>query len=609
MHTEPRRSPRLGAYRRLLGYAAPYKRGWTLILCATLTATGLTLAQPWPLKILVDHVLGSVPAPAWLAALTSVLPGASTPSGLLVWVVLAGLAIYGGNAVVDFVLSLQWTIVGRRMVYDLARDVFAKVQRRSLTAHTRHAVGDSISRIAVDAWSVHAIVDTLGIGPGHALVVTVATVAVMLRLDPGLTLLALCVAPCMALASWAFRKPIRDAAHARREVESHIQTHVHQTLSSVSVVQAFTREDTEQQRFQDLASAAIRAHQRGAFVGAAYGLGSGLVTTIGTALIMWAAAMRVLDGRLTVGTALVFLAYLTTLQWQFSAFANMFTALQTAGAGVDRVMAVLDSDESVPESPDAPPLPPLRGEVAFEHVEFAYSADRPVLRDVNFTVQPGDTVAVVGLTGAGKSSLMGLIPRFADPTAGRVLVDGHDVRHVSLASLRDQIAVVLQEPFLFPVSVADNIAIGRPGSTREAIETAARAANAHDFISALPQGYDTVLGERGGTLSGGERQRVAIARALLKNAPILILDEPTSALDADTEHAVVEALERLMRGRTTFIVAHRLSTIRRANAILVLEQGQVVEHGSHAALLAENGRYRRLHDLQFGLPPGTRVAS
>ena len=535
-------------------------------------------------------------------------PTPAPPSGLLVWVVAAGLLVYVLNAAVDIVLSLQWTIVGRRMVYGLARDLFARAQRRSLTAHATHPVGDSIGRIAVDAWSVHAIVDTLGIGPGHALIVTLATVAVMLRLDPGLTALALCVAPCMAAASWAFRRPIRDAAHAKREVESHIQTHVHQTLSSMSIVQAFTREDNEQQRFQELASAAIRAHQRGAFVGAAYALGSGLVTTIGTAIIMYAAAMRVLDGRLTIGTALVFLAYLTTLQWQFSAFATMFTALQTAGAGVDRVMDVLDHDESVPEMPGAPALPALRGEVTFVGVDFAYQPDRPVLRDVSFTVEAGETIAVVGQTGAGKSSLVGLIPRFADPTAGRVLVDGHDVRTVSLASLRQQVAVVLQEPFLFPISVAENIALGRPDATREAIETAARAANAHDFIAALPQGYDTVLGERGGTLSGGERQRVAIARALLKNAPILILDEPTSALDADTEHAVVEALERLMRGRTTFIVAHRLSTIRRASSILVLEHGRIVEHGSHAALLAEDGRYRQLHDLQF-LPQGARLAS
>jgi ATP-binding cassette subfamily B protein/subfamily B ATP-binding cassette protein MsbA len=431
----------------------------------------------------------------------------------------------------------------------------------------------------------------------------------MLQLDARLTLLALGVAPCMAAAAWAFRRPMREAAHARREVESQLQAHVHQTLTSVPVVQAFVREDDQQRRFQELTSVAIRAHQRGAFVGSAYGLGSGLVTTAGTALVMWYAAMRVVDGRLTIGTALVFLAYLASLQWQLSAFATMYTTLQTAGAGVDRVMAMLAADDAVAEQPGAPPLAAVRGEVGFCHVDFAYRPDAPVLCDVNLTARPGDVVAIVGPTGAGKSSLVGLIPRFLDPTAGQVLIDGHDVRTVSLTSLRQQVAVVLQEPFLFPTSVAGNIALGRPDAPRDAIERAAHAANAHDFITALPRGYDTVLGERAGSLSGGERQRIAIARALLKNAPILILDEPTSALDADTEHAVVEALERLMRGRTTFIVAHRLSTIRRATTILVLDGGRVIEHGPHAVLLAQNGAYRRMHDLQFGVPAGERAAS
>ena len=251
----------------------------------------------------------------------------------------------------------------------------------------------------------------------------------------------------------------------------------------------------------------------------------------------------------------------------------------------------------------------MRGEVTFEHVDFAYRPDAPVLSDVSLTAHAGDVIAVVGPTGVGKSSLVGMIPRFIDPTAGRVLIDGRDVRTMAVASLRQQVAVVLQEAFLFPMSVADNIALGRPDAPRDAIERAAQAANAHDFITALPQGYDTLLGERGGSLSGGERQRIAIARALLKNAPILILDEPTSSLDADTEHAVVEALERLMRGRTTFIVAHRLSTIRRATTILVLHEGRIVERGSHAMLLAGNGPYRRLHDLQLQLPASKRAAS
>jgi ATP-binding cassette subfamily B protein/subfamily B ATP-binding cassette protein MsbA len=609
MPPEPPRSGRLRSYRRLFAYAAPYRRGWATIVVATLATTALSLAQPWPLKILVDHVLAQGPLDGWAGAVLALLPATTTASGLLAWVVVAGLVIFAANSVLEVAISLGWTRVGRRMVYDLSQDLFARAQRRSLASHTHHTVGDTMGRITVDAWCVHAVVDTLCMAPGHALVTTVVMVAVMLQLDARLTLLALGVAPCMAAAAWLFRRPMREAAHARRDVESRLQAHVHQTLTSVPVVQAFGREDEEQRRFQELTSAAISAHQRGAFVGSAYGLGSGLATTAGTALVMWYASMRVLDGGLTIGTALVFLAYLASLQWQLTALATMYTTLQTAGAGVDRVMAMLDSDESIPERQDAPPLAAALGEVSFQHVDFAYRADAPVLRDVNFTARAGDVIAVVGPTGAGKSTLVGLIPRFVDPTAGQVLIDGRDVRTVSLASLRQQVAVVLQEPFLFPTSVAENIALGRPDAPRDAIERAAQAANAHEFITALPQGYDTVLGERGGSLSGGERQRIAIARALLKNAPILILDEPTSALDADTEYAVVEALERLIRGRTTFIVAHRLSTIRRATTILVLHEGRVIEHGSHAALLAGNGAYRRLHDLQFALPEGERAAS
>ncbi len=602
MPTESARPGRLASYRRLFGYAAPYRAGWAAIVAATLTTTALTLAQPWPLKVLVDHVLGNRPLQGWAGDLLLRLPGTATASGLLLWVVATGLVIFAVNSALETVIALQWTRVGRRMVYDLARDLFATAQRRSLAAHTRHPIGDTIGRIALDAWCVHTIVDVLCIGPGHALVTLVVMVAVMLQLDAGLTMLALAVAPCMVAAAWLFRKPMRDAAHARRDIESRLQAHVHQTLTSVPVVQAFTREDAEQRRFDELTAAAIRAHQRGALVGSAYALGSGLVTTLGTAVVMWFAAMRVLDGRLTIGTALVFLAYLSALQWQLSTFATMYTTLQTAGAGVDRVMAVLTADEAVPERPEAPPLPAVRGEVTFDRVDFAYRDAAPVLHDVSFTATPGDVVAIVGATGAGKSSLVGLIPRFVDPTAGRVLVDGHDLRTVSLASLRDQVAVVLQEPFLFPVSVAENIALARPGASRQDIEHAAQAANAHAFISALPQGYDTVLAERGASLSGGERQRIAIARALLKDAPILILDEPTSALDADTEHALVEALERLMQGRTTFIVAHRLSTIRRATTILVLEGGRIVEQGPHVALLARHGRYRAMYDRQFQRP-------
>jgi ATP-binding cassette subfamily B protein/subfamily B ATP-binding cassette protein MsbA len=590
---------RSSARRRLFAYAAPYTQDWATIVAASLLATVFSVLQPWPLKVLVDHVLGTVPAVGVFGVLVGTLPGAGTPGGLLVWVAVAGLGIFLANSTINVVLTLQWTRIGRRMVYDLARDLFARTQRRSLAAHSRHAIGDSMSRITGDAWCVYAVVDALLFAPGHALFGAVAMIVVMMQLDSGLTLLALTVAPFMAATTWAFGRPIRRAAHERREVESRIQSHVQQTLAGVSVVQAFTREDDEQRRFQDLASVAIRAHQRTALIGSLYGLGSGLLTTLGTAAVMWLATTRVLDGRLTIGTTLVFLSYLVSLQRQLTAFAGMYATLHGAGAGVDRVMAVLDEGEGVPEKPDAAPLPPVRGDVVIEDVAFEYLPGQPVLRGVSIEARAGSTVAIVGATGAGKSTLIGLCARFFDPASGRVLVDGHDVRDVQVRSLRDQVAMVLQEAFLFPMSIADNISLGRPGAARDQIEAAARAANAHEFIRRLPAGYDTVVGERGATLSGGERQRIAIARAILRNAPILILDEPTSALDVETEYAVVGALERLMRDRTTFIIAHRLSTIRNATTIVVLEHGRVVEQGSHAQLLVRGGVYGELHALQF----------
>jgi ATP-binding cassette, subfamily B, bacterial len=596
------RRRRLRGYRQLFGYAAPHRRGWAAILSATALSTGLSLLQPWPIQVLVDHVLGNAPLRGPLAFAAEQFAWVASPAHLLLVVVVAGILVYVLSSVADVVLAVQWTIVGRRMVYQLSRDLFARLQRKSLRAHGTHSVGDAIGRVAVDSWCVHAVVDALLFAPGHAAITTVLMVVIMFQIDVQMTLLALTVAPFMTVAAWVFGKPIRQAAHTRRDVESRIQAHVHQTLTGVSVVQAFTREDDEQRRFQELASEAIRAHQRSALVGSVYGLGSGLLTTIGTAAVMWVAAMRVLDGRLTVGTTLVFLAYLASLQWQLSVFATMYSTLQTAGAGVDRVMQVFDEIDGVPERRDALPLPPVAGGVLIEDVAFGYRSEQPVLQSVSIEASPGDIVAIVGETGAGKSTLMGLLPRFFDPERGRVLIDGHDVRDVQVNSLRDQVAVVLQEPFLFPTTIAENIAFGRPEATRAEIERAAHSANAHRFISALPEGYNTVIGERGVTLSGGERQRISIARAMLKDAPILILDEPTSALDAETEHAIVVALERLMRGRTTFIVAHRLSTIRHATKIVVLERGQVVEQGSHAELLRRGGRYAELHRLQFGQP-------
>jgi ATP-binding cassette subfamily B protein len=581
-------------YRRILRYALPYWRGWALIAGVTLLSEAVSLLQPWPMKILADHVLGHDPAPAGLA----LLPGASSPDGLLVWVVLAGLILFAMTSVSDVVLTFGWIRVGQRTVYHLARAVFARLQRRSLLFHTRSAVGDSLARVTTDSWCVSTLVDTLFMTPLFALIFLATVVTVMLQLDVTLALLALAVAPLMVVAPLLFRRPLRSVAHSRRVIESQIQVHVQQILTGIPVVQAFVQEEREHRRFRQAAQSLIRAHQRTTVISGLYDLNTGLVTTLGLGVVLWVAAHRVLDGALTVGGLLVFVSYLGLLKQRLTTFTSLYATLQTARTNVDRVLEVLEAEEEVREAPGARALEAGRGHVQVEEVTFGYEVGRPVLRGVSVEAEPGETVAIVGATGAGKSTLVSLVPRFFDPWAGRVTVDGQDVRGVQLRSLRSQVALVLQEPFLFPLTVAENIAYGRPGASREEVEAAARAANAHAFIERLPAGYDTVVGERGGTLSGGERQRVAIARALLKDAPILILDEPTSALDAETEALLLEALERLMRGRTTLIIAHRLSTIRRADRIVVLAEGAVQETGTHQILVTREGLYRRLCQLQ-----------
>jgi len=583
-------------YAVLLRYARPHTRGWLAILGVTVLTTLAALLAPLPLKVLVDHVFGHRPLSPFLEA----LPGTSDRHVLLVYVVLAELAIFATLAALDVLLTFLWIKVGQTMVYDVARDLFARVQRRSLRDHASQPVGETLQRVASDCWAVHTVVDELLFTPLHVVITIVGLVVVMASLNPALTLLAFAMAPLMAAASLLLGKPVRIAGNRRREVEGELQSHVQQTLAGISVVQAFGAEERQRSRFEELAGAAIRTQVRVTFVGGLNGFGSGLAGTVGVGAILLVGAHQVLAGSLTVGGLIAFLAYAAALQTQFGGFAGIYTKLQGARASTDRVVEVLDARAEVADAPGAVGLKGVGGHVRYERVGFGYDRDRPVLEDVSFEARPGQVVAIVGATGAGKSTLVGLLPRFFDPDTGRVSIDGHDLRSLRVTAVRESVSLVLQESFLFPFSIAENIAYGRPGAGRGEIEAAALAANAHEFIARLPDGYETVVGERGATLSGGERQRVAIARALLKDAPILILDEPTSALDAQTEGLLLEALNRLMAGRTTLIIAHRLSTVRNADHIIVMARGRIIETGTHQQLLDHDGTYARMHGIQHG---------
>ena len=581
--------------RRLLPYIWPHRAGLAVVLITMVVEVGLAVLQPWPMKLLVDNVLGKQPLPPAAAEWVARLPSGSNPHGLVAWIAVATVVLFVGHSALQMLSTTAFVKLGQRMTYDLGAALFWHLQRLSLRFHGRQQVADLVARVTVDTYCVQTLVSSTLFPIAQSGLTLVSVFGIMWSLDAQMALLSLAVVPLLALVIGGFSRTMEEFARRRSDLETKLMVVVEQTLTSIPAVQAFTRERIERERFRQAADEAVDAHQASTLVDLKFKLGVGLLTALSTAGIVWLGATRVLDGRLTVGTILVFLAYLGSLYEPINTVVYTASTMQTLGANAARVFEMLDHPADVVELPTAREVP-LRGLVRYENVSFAYEADRPVVSGASFAASPGEVIAIVGPTGAGKTTLMNLLVRFFDPDSGRITVDGVDLREMSLLSLRRQIALVLQEPFLLPLSIADNISYGRPGATREEIVAAAKAANADNFIARLPQGYDTVIGERGATLSGGERQRLSIARAFLKDAPILILDEPTSALDAVTEGLLLDALERLTAGRTTFIIAHRLSTIRRADRILVLDQGRIVESGSHAELLRAGGLYSRLHD-------------
>jgi ATP-binding cassette subfamily B protein len=585
-------------YRRLIRYAAREWPALLTILVLTSLYSVMAALQPWPLKLLADYALGSGPGaahPAWLPDLTA--PGWILSAALL------SLVLFLANSALDTGLTWAWSAAGQRMVYDLAADLFHRLQRLSILFHSRRNVGDSLSRLTGDTWCVYTVTEGLLVAPLQNLLQLVTIGAVAWKMDPTLAMLTLAVAPLLGASALVFGKPLKRRTRFSREAQARLLSFVHQTLGAIPMVQAFNTADRNRRKFEALADETVAVAQRQTVIKTIYEMVNGFTVTLGTGVVILVGGRRVLDGTLSIGSLLVFLGYLRSLHGACRGLMGIYSSLKSAEASLDRVNEILETGEEVPEAPDAQPLPARpagkAGSIRFENVTFGYTLGEPVLREISLEARAGETVALVGATGAGKSTLVSMIPRLFDPWSGRILFDGMDLRRARVADVRARVAVVLQDPFLLPLPVSQNIAYGRPGAGTAEIEAAARAANAHEFIVTMPDGYATILGERGTTLSGGQRQRIAIARAFLMDAPVLILDEPTAALDAGTEALLLEALKRLQAGRTTFIIAHRLSTIRHADRILLLDQGRIAESGPHAELLARQGAYYRLCQRQF----------
>jgi subfamily B ATP-binding cassette protein MsbA len=561
----------------------------------TLLSSLFALAQPWPLKVIVDSVLQGKPAH---------VPGFSfgqhwTRTEVLDVAIAAFVAIMLLGALFDYLGSYLMDSSGVRMVSDIRETLFSRLQRLSLRFHSSQRTGDLITRVMSDINRVQdMLIQSFSVlVPNVALLV--GMMVVMFWIDWQFTLLALAVGPPLFALVFSYRARIKGASREARRREGQLAARTAEVLGAVRVVQGFTREKFEDERFSAQSSSTVAANLRATRLQAQFSPLVDVLAGLGTAVVLFVGTHRVLSGELTLGLLLVFLSYLGSLYKPMRQLSKL-TYLSSKGvASAERVWEVLEAEPDVRDAPDARAAPRLTGSVQLDRVGFAYGDGRPVLHDVELEAGSGQVVAVVGPTGAGKTTLVGLIPRFFDPQRGRVLVDGLDVRALQLTSLRAQIAIVPQEPLLFDGTIFENIAYGRTGASEADVLRAAEAALVADFVRRLPGGYDTQVGERGATLSVGERQRISIARALVRDAPILILDEPTSALDPRSERLLIEALENLVTGRTTFVIAHRMSTVVGADQVVVLDGGRIVEHGSHEELVGiPGGLYRSFLDVQ-----------
>ena len=581
----------------------PYRGSLLAILVAMLVQTAMSVAAPWPLKVVLDNVVGTHHLPARVAAFLNPFLSQSNKMSIAVVAAVVTVVIALIGAIASYVGNYYTTSVGQWVANDLRLRTYQHLQQLSLRYYSEHETGSLLSTITADVQTIQAFASSSTLGMLVDLLTIIAMLFVMFWLNWDFTLLVVALTPVMLLLISRFKKAVKKATREVRKQQSNIVQVVQQNLQSMRVVQAFGRQDLEEEELSEVSKATVDAALRARKVKALLSPIVAVIVSLCTAFVLWRSSALILAGTMTAGSLTVFLYYLANFFKPVQDLAKMTNSIAQTAVGVERVRAILDADEVIPQKADAKEPPPFQGEIVFENVGFNYSTEAVVLKDVNFQIKTGQMVGIVGPTGSGKSTVVSLIPRFYDPSSGRILIDGVDIRDYTLGGLRNQIAYVLQETVLFRGTVADNIAYGRGGATRDEIVAAAKLANADEFIAKMPHGYDTMVGDRGDTLSGGQRQRIGIARAIIRNNPILILDEPTAALDTESEQLVIEALERLMKGRTVITIAHRLSTIRDAHNILVLKDGVVQEQGTHAELLARGGEYADLYRVQFEKEP------
>jgi len=576
---------------KLLPYLKAHRWRIAWALLQVLLIAGFELLKPWPLQIVIDNALGGKPFP--IAALSS------SPVKLLFLACVGMVVVHFGAGVLTLLHNYTAIRIGQDMVNDLRSALYAHLQRLSLAFHSRQRVGDLLYRLTADSFAVQTMIMNGALPILSALVLLAGMLVVLFPLDPTLTVLALTVVPVLFALIALFNRKIVQIAGDVRTTESRVYSLVQWAMSSIKLVQAFTKEEEEHRRFMGASRESLQATLRLYSWQTLYSGTVNLVIAAGTAIVVFAGAQAVISGTLSIGQLIVFISYLAQLYAPINQITQSWGLIAGARVGARKIFEILDTEPDLKDGMRRFPPSGARGEIAWSGVDFRYRADTPILTGIELKVPAGTKIAVVGPTGAGKSTLLGLLPRFYDPSAGSVAIDGIDVREYTLRSLRNQIAMVLQPPLIFPLSVRDNIAYGRPGADDRAIQEAARLAQVDELIASLPAGYDTLLGESGTALSEGEKQRITIARALLRDAPILVLDEPTSALDVTTEALVMAGIERLMAGRTTFIIAHRLSTVRQCDRILVLRGGAIVEQGTLPELLRLNGFFAEYYRTQF----------